>query len=170
MESKYVPPHMRNKKVTELAPVPEQTMSKEEEFPIFVEPKQVRVFGSTNGKTFASLASSWGKDAEEQKLQEAVKKQENEALEMIRRRRIAPLPQFHNIRRFVEPEDEEQVEEKPKAPVDPDEEGWTEVKPKKKLRRPKTFEERMARPSTPDQNEPDETVWNTADDDDTYWK
>lgn len=165
---------MRNKKVVPEpapAPAPEQVLSKEEEFPTLVENSQIRVFGSASGKTFASLASSWAKDAEAQQAQETAKKQENETLEMLRKRRMAPLPQFHNVRRFIEPEDdvEEEEEETPKTSTDPNEQGWTEVRSKKKYRKPKTFEERMARPPTPDESNKDETVWTTADDE-TYWK
>lgn len=172
MESKYVPPHMRNKKVAPAPePAPEKEIPKENDFPMLVEPKQMRVFGSANGKSFASLASSWARDAEERKVQETAKKQEEETLELLRKRRMPPLPQFHNVRRFVEEseDDVEEEEEKPKASVDPDEEGWTEVRSKKKYRKPKTFEERMARPPTPDESSKDETVWN-AEDNETYWK
>ena len=168
MAAKYTPPHMRNKKV-EPPVAPEPQLSKEKEFPSLGQNVQTRTFGSADGKSFASLASTWAKDADQQKLQELTKKEEEKTLELIRKRRMAPLPQFHNVRRFVEPEDEEYAEEeKPSAPVDPDEQGWTEVITKKKYRKPKTFEEQMNRPNSPESMN-DETVWN-GEDNDTYWK
>ncbi len=168
MSSKYTPPHMRNKKV-EPSGISEQQLSKEEEFPSLVETTQTKVFGQTDGKSFATLVTTWAKDADDQRIQDIAKKEDEKTLEIIRKRRMAPLPQFHNVRRFVEAEDEEEEEEKPKAPIDPDEQGWIEVITKKKYRKPKTFEERMNRSNSPDESNNDETVWN-GEDSETYWK
>lgn len=170
MSSKYTPPHMRTKKV-EPSGISEEQLSKEEEFPSLVENTRIRIFGQTDGKSFATLASTWAKDADEQRVQDIAKQDDEKTLESIRKRRMAPLPQFHNVRRFVEAddEDEEEEEEKPKAPIDPDEQGWIEVVTKKKYRKPKTFEERMNRSNSPDESNKDETVWN-GEDSETYWK
>ncbi len=108
-------------------------------------------------KTFAALAVEWdeqSKMTELQKQQEEYEKQQDMA---YTRKTVMPLPRFHNIRRFVEPEDAEETVEQPPQPSNPDDEGWTVVD-RKKYRREKTIEEKLNRPVTPD--EADETVWN----------
>jgi len=159
---------MRNNKVApEPAPAPKLV---ENDFPNLSTQQSVKVFGSTNGKSFANMASDWAVHRDEQKKVEELQKKEQESNALLyKQRRSAPLPHFHNIRHFVEPEDdEEEQEEKTAAPANPDEEGWVEVKPKKR-RKQKTFEERMNRPPTPEERS-EETVWNGNEEDDSYWK
>ena len=173
MESRYIPPHMRNKKkvVPEKAREPSPPPSfTENDFPALSNTEKTSVFDKKNGKSFANMATEWAAHREEQVRIEEIKKQESEQLELLRRQyRVAPLPHFHNVRHFVEPEDDEnEDEEKTYAPSNPEEEGWMEVKAKKR-RKAKTFEERMNRPSTPEEGE-GETVWNGDEDEDSYWK
>lgn len=172
--TKYVPPYLRNKKQTSVVlPVVEEVKEikkTENDFPsLGSAPSSARVFDHPAGKSFATMATEWTRAAEEQKRAEELEKKDLEALDNLRKYPVA-LPRFHNVRHFVEPEDDEEEEEQVKQPVqNPEEEGWIEVKPKKKIRRPKTFEEKMARPPTPDENSKDDTVWN-GEDDDTYWR
>lgn len=172
MSTKYVPPYLRNKKeTTKVVPVVEEIVVTEDNFPALGSGvTTAKVFDKPDGKSFASLASTWGTEAEQQKKADELKKKYEEAQDQIRRHPVVSLPKFHNVRHFVEPEDDELEDEESSPPVANDEEeGWTEVRPKKKVRRPKTFEEKMARPPTPDENSKDDTVWN-AEDEDSYWK
>lgn len=154
MTSKYILPHLRNKIAPEPQPMPVAEKSSNP---------------PTSEKTFARLATSWAKDSDEKKIQEHMFKQELDSLENIRKRYTAPLPQFYNTRNFVEPEDEDLEEDVSTAVQTPDEDaGWIEVRHRKKERRVKTFEEKMNRPPTPEENN-GETVWN-PDDNDSYWR
>ncbi len=141
---KYVPPHMRNKKVEEPpAPAPSPAPASEPSSTPWGEKK-----------TFAQLAKEWD---EKMKLDELEKKQiekEEEDHRMYRRVNM-PLPHFHNVHRFVEPEDDEfPPEEEAPKPEPTGEDEWITVD--RKVRRKKTMEERLARPPTPEEN----TVWN----------
>jgi hypothetical protein len=164
--SKYIPPNMRNKKVVPEPTVVEKT---EENFPTFITTTKATVFDKKNGKTFANLASEWASKHEEDKSAEDLKNKEKEHIETLRKQyRLAPLPQIKNVRHFVEPEDDEEVTEQSNKVSQPEEEAWTEVS-YKKYRRPKTFEERMNRPPTPEEK-PDGTVWEANDDEESDWK
>jgi hypothetical protein len=184
--SKYVPPQMRNKKETvEEKPRPsfrrtyqksQWELEKEE-----TERKQVleqqelekkREFTDENfpsissnaprdsawggKKTFAALAVEWDAKAKEDEIKQKQQEKEEQVTQFQRRANV-PLPQFHNIHRFVEPEDEtEQQDESPVKATDPAEEGWVTVD-RRKYRRQKTIEEKLNRPPTP---EPGDSVWN----------
>jgi len=172
MASKYVPPYLRNKKeTTKVVPVVEEIVPTEDNFPALGSGvTTTKVFDQSAGKSFASLASTWATEVEQQKKADELKKNYEDTQDQIRRHPVVALPKFQNVRHFVEPEDDELEDDQPNPPaVDKEEEGWTEVRPKKKARRPKTFEEKMARPPTPDENSKDDTVWN-AEDEDSYWK
>lgn len=191
--NKYVPPQMRNKKETvEEKPRPsfrrtyqkpqwevekeenerkqlaeQQELEKkreltDENFPS-VSSTAPRVSSWNGKKTFAALAVEWEEKAKEDDVQE---KQKDEHVAQFQKRTTIPLPQFHNIHRFVEPEDEPEQEPKKKQ-SDPDEEGWVTVD-RKKYRRQKTIEEKLNRPPTP---EPGESVWNgdAPEESETCW-
>lgn len=168
MASKYLPPHLRNKTVPERVPSPVP-----EPEPLLEELSTLKVSDTKSSRpTFAKLAAEWAKDNQEQMTLESFKKQEDESISSLRKNRMAPLPQFHNIRHFVEPEEEnqEQVEKN----TNPDEEGWVEVKRKKKyVRKNKMLDddepERAPSPEE-EKEEQKDTVWDQQDDEDTYWK
>lgn len=182
--SKYVPPHMRNGGASEMSSPPppprprynrksqwqvekddEEKKQKEadieaekkrefteENFPVLgSSSSQVRVWGGE--KTFATLATEWNDKMQKDEIEKKQKDTEQQET-MFHKRTNIPLPRFHNVHRFVEPEDEE--ESVPYQKVDPEEEGWVTVD-RKKYRREKTLEEKFARPPTPDEN--GDTVW-----------
>lgn len=120
-------------------------------------PTSVKVWGEK--KTFAALAVEWNKKAEEDAIEQKHREKEEQEAALFHRRANVPLPRFHNVHRFVEPEDEdddELEEEFNQPPANPEEEGWTVVD-RAKRRRQKTIEERLERSPTP---ENDDTVWN----------
>jgi len=127
----------------------------EDNFPSLGEaPKTMKVWGER--KSFASLAVEWSEKTKLDELENKQKEKEEQDI-LFHRRPNAPLPRFHNIHRFVEPEDvESEDDEAPPQKVDPEEEGWTLVD-RAKRRREKTIEEKLNRPPTP---ENDESVWN----------
>jgi hypothetical protein len=129
----------------------------EENFPTLGSaPTGVKVWGGQ--KTFASLAVEWNKKAEQDEIEQKQRERDEEDV-MSTRRSNVPLPRFHNVHRFVEPEDyDENLEEEDvsQQPPNPEDQGWTVVD-RAKRRRQKTFEEKMNRPPTP---ENDDTVWN----------
>lgn len=171
MESRYVPPHLRNKKETaKVVPVVEEVLPTETNFPTLGSGvSTTKVFDQPAGKSFANLASTWAKETEQKKQADELRKKYEDSQELNHRHPVVSLPRFHNVRHFVEPEDDEEDEETKPPVVNNEEDGWTEVRPKKKIRRSKTFEEKMARPPTPDENSKDDTVWN-AEDEDSCWK
>jgi hypothetical protein len=121
-----------------------------------------------NKKTFASLAVEWddhSKMVELEKQQQEHEKQQDVAFS---RKAVMPLPRFHNVRRFVEPEETEEAPPKNVQPSNPEDEGWTTVD-YKKHRRQKTIEEKANRPPTPEQ---DDTVWdgNAPEEHETCWE
>jgi hypothetical protein len=145
------------KKAIEEAELEKKKEFNEDNFPALGEaPISVKVWGEK--KTFAALAVEWNKKSEQDAVEQKHKEKEEQDAAFYHRRSNAPLPRFHNIHRFVEPEDgEDDLEEEDidALPPNPDEE-WTLVD-RAKRRRQKTFEEKMARPPTP---ENDDTVWN----------
>jgi hypothetical protein len=187
-QSKYVPPHMRGgASETPAPPQPpsrqryhrkshwelekEEQARKQKDAEVESEKKRelteenFPVLGSTSSsvkvwggpKTFAVLATEWDdkrKKDELEKKQKEIEEQET----TFHKRVTAPLPRFHNVHRFVEPEDDEEDAEHPvQQKIDSEEQGWVTVD-RKKYRREKTIEEKLARPPTPEEN--DDTVWN----------
>jgi hypothetical protein len=117
-------------------------------------PTGVKVWGEK--KTFATLAVEWNKKAEQDVIEQTHREKEEQEAVLFHRRANVPLPRFHNVHRFVEPEDGDgEFEEEPEKSEN-QEEGWTLVD-RAKHRRQKTLEEKLARPPTPDN---DGTVWN----------
>ena len=111
---------------------------------------QVRVWGGT--KSFAELAVEW----DEKKKKEEHEKKVEEVVQPVKNRQNVPLPRFNNIHRFVEQEDFEQPEQKPT-----EEDDWVTVR-HKKIRREKTFEEKIQKIKEDQSYEDvhDESVWN----------
>lgn len=135
----------------------------EDNFPALGEPaSKVTVWGGT--KSFAALAVEWD---EQSKMEEKQQDNSEESTTVFRRRNVLPLPQFHNVHRFIEPEDY-QEDEQPSKPTPVEDDGWITVD-RRKYRRQKTIEEKLARPPTPDQN--DGSVWNdqAQEEHDTCW-
>jgi hypothetical protein len=159
MSSKYVPPAKRkSEKPVEAPPPPPPEKKYEDEFPsLSGAPTTRRVWGGTS--SFADKAREWSVKAEKDSVEEAARKKaefESRAHSVVR-----ALPKFHNVRRFVEPEEyeEETVEKKPDATND-EESGWTLVE--KKVRKKKKSlteiaDEELAKASD---EENSESVWN----------
>jgi len=115
---------------------------------------KTRVWGGE--KSFASMAVEWEHQKKKEEDEKKQQKQEEQAHNQYRRHNV-PLPQFHNVRRFIEPEDE--VEEESKHdPSKNDDGGWTFVD-RKKIRREKTVEEKFAQAAQSLDQEDDNTVW-----------
>jgi hypothetical protein len=127
----------------------------------------VKVWGEK--KSFAALAGEWESKAKLDELEQQKKEKEEQDI-LLHRRMNMPLPRFHNVHRFVEPEDAEdemEPDEEVQQTTNPEDEGWTTVD-RKKRRREKTIEEKLARPPTPENSD---TVWNGDDleDHETCW-
>lgn len=114
-------------------------------------------------KSFAVLAVEWDEKSKKEEVEKKQDDKEDPTL-MFRRRNALPLPQFHNVHRFVEPEDEDDYTEQAQEPP---EDEWTLVD-RKKYRREKTIEEKLERPPSP---EPGDSVWDNdgPDDRETCW-
>lgn len=145
--NKYVPPHMRN------PPTDTKNEPQKEESQL----KQATTSSWGTKKTFASLAAEWDEQAKLAEIQKQQDEHEKQNEMVFSRKTVMPLPRFHNVRRFVEPEEEEEATEQVPQNSNPDDEGWVTVD-RKKYRREKTIEEKLNRPVTPDEH--DETVWN----------
>jgi hypothetical protein len=163
MSSKYVPPALRKKDQPTAAPPPlppEKTY--EDDFPTLSKgPTTYRVWGGSG--SFAEKAKEWGvksqKDSEEEV---ARKKEEAEGHTSVN---VRILPKFHNIRRFIEPEEyeEESVDDKPQ-PTNNEESGWTLVEKKARKKRKTLTEiadEELAKGSD---GENSDSVWNDEKD------
>lgn len=172
--SKYLPPHLRNKqKVAEVfsappAPEPPKEKPYEEQFPALkgTLPNTAKVWGGEG--SFAEKAREWS-------LHDKMKKQEEEEArkdnEMVNNFRSRNLPRFHNVRRFIE-EDNEEQDDNPKQDEKNDDD-WTTVEYTRKPKKQKTVEEivreKMAKDSG-SEGENEDTVWNQEKQpNETYW-
>jgi hypothetical protein len=196
--SKYVPPHMRNNTSEPTPPpapprsrynrksqwqlekdeeeqrkaVQQKELEKKKEFnednfpTLGSAPTSVKVWGGK--KTFAALAVEWNTKSENDALEQTHREKEEHDAASFYRRTNMPLPRFHNVHRFVEPEDGENnlEEDNDEVPPNPDE-AWTLVD-RAKHRRQKTIEERFETLSSPDN---DDTVWNgdAPNENETCW-
>lgn len=156
MSSKYVPPAMRKKErhPAESSPPPPEKKY-EDEFPsLTTAPAPYRVWRGP--ASFAEKANEWSVQAEkEAKELELLKKID---MEPTPQPSVRPLPRFHNIRRFVEEEPEEEETSKPAS--NEDESGWTRVERKTRKKRKSIGElvdEEIAKNAT---EGTDESVWN----------
>lgn len=161
MSSKYVPPSKRKiEKPAEAPPPPPPEKKYEDEFPTLSGVSTSRrVWGGTS--SFAEKAREWSVKAQQDAEEEAARKRAE--LDARPPSVVRVLPKFHNVRRFVEPEEYEEDsptgESKPEATND-DESGWTLVE-KKARKKPKTLteiaDEDLAKESD---DEHSESVWN----------
>ena len=134
--SKYVPPHMRNKKAPKEEPeekVPEVDMS-ENNFPPLAS-RASKPLNKWSGKTFSELAS---------KLPESVEREAPAPAPAY----VAPMKRVHITADFVEP-DETTAPPAPKG----EEDEWTLVDKKVRKKKEKNLEELST--SSEDEN----TVW-----------
>lgn len=118
-------------------------------------PTKLSVWGGS--RSFADLANEWKeKTVEDEISKKNAEDEKNEERTYVYRQNL-PLPKFHNVRRFVEADDEEDsyVEAAPQANPTDDDSGWTLVD-RKKVRREKTFEEKLAAHA----ETTDDSVWN----------
>ena len=157
--NKYVPPHKRGvseNKFDVLDQSDSETEKPKEEFPALVTTTNVVQKNWNGKKKFSDMAVQFSKRSEEQKNREEIEKNVNEY------HYNNNLPQFHNIGKFIEPEDDEfnQVKDTPY-----EEDGWINVK-NSKIRKVKNMEEIANRPPTPEEK----TMWNDDEDEDSYWK
>lgn len=125
-------------------------------------PTKMSVWGGT--KSFAAMAAEW----DEKKKNDDIEKlqQKREEVHIYHRQNI-PLPHFHNIGKFVEPEDDYE-DNKTTKNENTEDSGWTVVDTKK-YRREKTLEERLNRPPTPENGD---SVWNNdaPEEHETCWE
>lgn len=146
MSSKYVPHAMRNKhsqkrnfdnKPQPPVEQPEVCEFNETNFPSIGNPKnKMTVWGGS--KSFADLANEWkSKDETDEFLKQREEAKKSQEPTYLYRQNI-PLPKFHNVRRFIEPEDEKEQN------VQQEESEWVLVD-RKKVRREKTVEELIAK-------------------------
>ena len=175
--NKYVPPHMRNKPQVEEERKPRyqnnrryekprwQVLEEEEEnrrkekqeqgledneqnFPAL---STTTILKPKIGKSFAEIAAEGHErhELEEQKKAYQEKRREQ--------RFDMPLPVFHNVHNFTEPEDDN-IQEEPKGKSQT-EDGWVTVDRKKYYKKKKLPEEE--RPPTPEEQpeQKDDTVW-----------
>lgn len=148
MSSKYVPPAMRNKprkpeSRDKPQPPPEQPKVCElndTNFPELVKPKNsMSVWGGT--KSFAELANEWkSKDESDEILKQSEERRKTQESAYVFRQNI-PLPKFHNVRRFIEPEDDQDYN---RSNDQQEESDWILVD-RKKVHQEKTFEEKIAK-------------------------
>jgi hypothetical protein len=159
MSSKYVPPAMRKKeKPAEAPPPPPPEKKYEDEFPSLSEvPMTRRVWGGTS--SFADKAREWSVKAQKDAEDLATRKKVEAESRTPTNARM--LPRFHNVRRFVEPEEyeEETAQTKPDAKHG-EESEWILVE--KKVRKKKKSlteiaDEELAKASD---EENSESVWN----------
>ena len=112
---------------------------------------------ASSGKSFADLAKDWDSHRQKEDELKALEKKRIEEYESRKRREYTTtLPQFNNIGRYVEPEDEEEDVQKPTPKEDND--GWILVD-RKKVRKQKEVDvddDNMSSSSS----EKEDTVWN----------
>lgn len=162
---KYVPPSKRveNNKFDVLYDSEEEPEVKPEQkyedvFPSLVtntvKPKQWE-----GKRKFSELAIQCELRSKEEKLREEIEKSmQNYSNNTYNNY----LPKFDNVGRFVEPEDEEYVDET--SNKENEEEGWTTVKHRKD-RKIKSIEEIANRPPTPEEK----SEWDQEVAEDSYW-
>jgi hypothetical protein len=170
MSSKYVPPALRNKpsqkrnfdnKPEPPVEQPEVCEFNESNFPSLGNPKnKMTVWGGS--KSFADLANEWkSKDETDEIMKQSEERKKTQESTYLYRQNI-PLPKFHNVRRFIEPEDEKE------QTVQQEESEWVLVD-RKKVRREKTVEELIAKRELESAKESSETNEEQAQEYESYW-
>lgn len=173
MSSKYIVPSQRNQLVQQQVNTTNEYQFKEEDFPPLSTAQKVTVFANKPGITFANLAKQWSDVHMEQMVINELKQKQEEELEKIRVTSRVQLPKFKNFHRFIDTQEtnennviiEREEEEQPVVQNNEEDEGWIEVKPKKRNRRKAkpSIEELANRPPTPEEEPNEETVWNEND-------
>ena len=177
-KSKYIPPHLRNKKQTASEVCSSQGEAPnekpyEQQFPAISRPSTVaRVWGGKS--SFAEKAKEWSEHDKLQELARDEKIREDALLNTMYPPKI--IPRFQNIRRFVEEdEDEEDQNESEKPNSNEDDEGWTLVESRQ--RKPKIINKKFDENGSESENSVEETT-NSNDDkpyddekpsNETYW-
>lgn len=184
--NKYVPPHMRNKPQVEEDRKPRYQNNRRYEKPrwqVLEEEEETRrkekqeqglenteqnfpALSTTNilkpkiGKSFAQIAAE---GHERHELEEQKKTYQERRREQ---RFDMPLPVFHNIHNYTEPEDD-MPQDQPKHGSQT-EDGWITVDRKKYYKKKLPEEER---PPTPEEQseQKDDTVWNQPEEHETCW-
>ncbi len=121
----------------------------------------------TGARKFSELASDW-KSADEQRKEE--EERQKSASNTTYNDGIFPLPRFHNMHRFGEPEDEYYEEDDTTSEQQlPSEEKWTVVD-NRKYRKPKPeFDFSQEDVNASHENEEDGTVWGGQEEHETCW-
>lgn len=167
MSSKYVPPRMRNQPQQESDPIPPPPPK--DEFPPL--PTATTTTTSTTAwtgkKKFSELAQEWNVTAKEEKLRREIEEAARTHEQQVKYSDVA-IPKFHNVGRFIEPEDDDDGYISSESDKKEDSDGWIEVR--KKARKEKDLTEILNRPPTPEQEET--TKWDqaTEEEEDSYWK
>ena len=167
--SKYVPPHLRNKKLNAnevFAPLPEEKPF-EQQFPQLTKSTNtMKVWGGS--ESFAEKARKWSEHDKLREFEKEEKIREEALLNTMSSTRV--MPRFHNVRRFVEEESEE--DEDTETPNAENTDGWTLVErkqPKQKTAE-QIFQEKMEKTSDSEVNNNEDTLWNDEKpSNETYW-
>lgn len=167
--SKYLPPHLRGKKLNAVevfAPIPQEKPF-EKEFPQLTKPANtMKVWGGS--ETFAEKARKWNEHDKLKQFEQEEKIREEALLNTMSSTRI--MPRFHNVRRFIEEESEE--DEDTEKPNTEDTDGWTLVEKKqvKQKTAEQIFQEKLDKNSDSQGSNNDDTVWNDEKpSNETYW-
>lgn len=156
MSSRYVPPAMRKNEKPAVAPPPLPPPEKkfEDEFPALGSaPTTYRVWGGTT--SFAEKAREWSEKAQKEADDEATRKKVE--LETHSVPTVRALPRFRNIRRFVEPEEQQEEAIKPTSAEDDE---WTLVEKKVRKKRKTLTEIADEDLEKESEEETSDTVWN----------
>ena len=154
----YVPPSLRNKQpAKEVFEEPPKPVEKpyEEEFPSLISTSapKVKVWGGS--ESFAKKAQEWSVYAKEKEFEVEAERQNQQILNNLTPRN---LPRFHNVRRFIEEDSDKEDDSKSEQKSNEDDEGWIEVKQKRRVKKAKTMEE-IASEVLPVEEETGDTVW-----------
>lgn len=167
--SKYVPPHLRNKKLNANEVFSEVSEEKpfEQQYPQLSKPTTtMKVWGGS--ESFAEKARKWNEHDKLREFEKEEKIREEALLNTMSSTRI--MPKFHNVRRFVEEESEEDDDNE--KPATEDDDGWTLVQKKqaKKKTPEQIFQEKMEKNSDSEGSNNEDTVWNDEKpSNETYW-
>ena len=183
--NKYVPPHLRNKPQQQQEQRPRYQNNRSYEKPRWqvleeqeeATRKEKQDQGMENNeqnfpalstavpkatftkKSFAEIAVAGHEKSEQDALKKTVEeKYRNERFNV-------PLPIFHNVRNFVEPEDELE-DDVPKKQKDQD--GWVTVD-RKKCHKKKTIEELVQQDEEQQKQSEENTVWYDQESHQTCW-
>lgn len=115
------------------------------------------------GKKFVELASEWKEDEEHNEILKRMEASE----ESERHRLDFALPKFHNVRRFIEPEDFQEEQDISSLNI-PQKDEWIEVKKKVHFKKEKTLEEKF--PDPEDEHSKDSVWADGVEEHETCWE